>query len=75
LLDIKGLQFIFFNDKRESENHILYFYERNPVGRGLDFDDYPENKSDFVRYALELRCLNPAVDTKKTPLPPLEDLA
>ncbi len=46
-----------------------------PAGRGLDFDDYPENKSDFVRYAVELRCLNPVVDTKKTPLPPVEDLA
>jgi len=34
----------FFNDKRESEDHILHFYERNPAGRGLDFDDYPENQ-------------------------------
>ena len=24
---------------------------------------------------MELRCLNPNIDTKKTPLPPLEDLA
>ena len=53
----------------------MNFYERNPAGRGLDFDDYPENKSDFVRYVVELRCLNPVVDIKKTPLPPLEDLA
>jgi hypothetical protein len=53
----------------------LHFYEHNPAGRGLDFDDYPEDLSDFVRYAAELRCLNPVVDTKKTPLPPLEDLA
>jgi hypothetical protein len=45
------------------------------VGRGLDFDDFPEDKPDFVRYAVELRFLNPVVDTKKTPLPPLEDLA
>ena len=52
----------------------MYFYERNPAGRGLDFDDYPEDKTVFVRYALELRCLNPVVDIKKTPLPPKEYL-
>jgi uncharacterized protein (DUF1330 family) len=75
LLDNKGLHITFFNDKRESEDHILHFYERKPAGRGLDFDEYPETKSDFVRYTVELRCLNPVVDTKKTPLPPLEDLA
>ena len=32
LLDCKGLQFTFFIDKRESENYILHFYERNPAG-------------------------------------------
>ena len=75
MLDNKGLQFTFFKDKRKSEDHIMYFYKRSPAGRGLDFDDYPENQSDSDRYAFELRCLNPVVDTKKTPLPPLEDLA
>jgi len=53
----------------------LNFYERNPAGRGLDFDDYPESKSDFVRYVVELRCLNLVVDIIKPPLPPMEDLA
>ena len=53
----------------------MHFYERNPAGGGLDFDDYPKDKPDFVKYAVELRCLNPVVDTKKTSLPPLEDLA
>ena len=75
MLDRKGLQFTFLNDKREEADHILLFYERNPAGRGLDFDDFPEDKPDFIRYAVELRCLNPVVDTKKTPLPPLEDIA
>ena len=74
MLDRKGLHFNFFNDKREGEDHTLLFYERNPAGRGLNFDELPEAKPDFVRYAIELRCLSPAVDTKKTPLPPLEDL-
>ena len=68
LLDRKGLQFTFLNDKRVGEEHTLLLYERNPAGRGLDFDDFPEDKPDFNRYAVELRCLNPVVDTKKTPL-------
>ena len=50
LLDRKGLHFTFFNDKRVGEDHTLLFYERNPAGRGLDFDDFPEDKPDFVRY-------------------------
>jgi hypothetical protein len=31
---------MFFYDKREGEDHTLYFYERNAAGRGLYFDDY-----------------------------------
>jgi hypothetical protein len=31
--------------------------------------------TDFDRYAAELRCLNPMTDTKRSPLPPLEDLS
>ena len=37
--------------------------------------DYPEDKPDFVRYAMELRCLDHVEDTKKTPIPSLEDLS
>ena len=51
----------------------MHFYERIPVGRGLDFDDHLDDKTNFVRYAVKLRCMNPVVDTKKSPLPPLED--
>ena len=75
LLNNKGLQFTFYNDKREASVHALLLYERNTTGRGLDFDDFPEDKPEFIRYASEFRCLNPVVDTKKTPVPPLEDLA
>jgi hypothetical protein len=75
LLDEKGLRFTFYDNKRIVEEHTLHFYERNPAGRGLDFNDYPDDKPDFVKYAVELRCLNPVVDTKNSPLPPLEDLS
>ena len=75
MLEEKGLLITFYNDKREAAEHTLHFYERNPSGRGLDFDDRPEDKIDFVRYAAELRCMNPMTDTKRSPLPPLEDLS
>jgi hypothetical protein len=58
-----------------AEEHTLHFYERSPAGRGLDFDDHSDDKNNFVGYAVELRCMNPILDTKKSPLPPLEDLA
>ncbi len=74
-LEEKGLRFTFSNDKRVDEEHTIHFYERNSMGRGLEFDDHPEAKSYFVRFAVKLRCLNPIVDTKKNPLPPLEELA
>ena len=64
LLDTKGITYHFLDDKRAWEESTLQFYERNPAGRGLDFDDAPEDKLDFVRYAVELRCLNPLTDTK-----------
>jgi len=74
LLDEKGLRFTFYNNKRVAEEHTLHFFERNPARRGLDFNDYPDDKTDIVRYAVELRFMNPVVDTIKSPPPPLEDL-
>jgi len=75
LLEENGLRFTFYNDKREAQKHTLHFYKRNPARRGLDFDDHPDDKTDFAKYAVELRCLNPIVDTKKSPMLPLEHLA
>ena len=73
LLDTKGIVYHFLDDKGAWEESTLLFYERNPAGRGMDFDDTPENKPDFVRYAVEFRCINPMTDTKKSP--PLVELA
>ncbi len=74
-LERNGLHLTFFNDNREGEDYKMFFHERNLAGRGLDFDDFPEDNPDFVWYTMELRCINPVLDTKKTPLPSLEDLA
>ena len=75
MLDEKGLRLTFYNNRRVEEEHTLHFNERNPTRRGMDFNDHPDDKKDFFRYAVELRCLNPRMDTKTSPLPPLEDLA
>ena len=75
LLDTKDLLVNFIDDDGGTEQHFIQFYERNPAGKGLDFDDAPDDKSDFVRYAVELRCHDPITNTRKTPLPPLEELA
>ena len=56
------------------KEHHLAFYEMNLVGHGLDFTEIPDIKEDFLRYVVELECLNPVANTRKTPLPPLEDL-
>ena len=74
-MDTKDITYHFLDGKGAWEESALQFYERNPAGRGLNFDDAPEDKLDFVRYAVEFRCLNPLMDTKNTPLPPLEELA
>ena len=74
LLDTKDLLVNFIDDNGETDQHYIQFYERNPTGKGLDFDDATYDKSDFVRYAVEIRCQNPITDTKKTPLSPLEEL-
>jgi len=78
ILSLLGTKFILYHlldDKGSWEESLIHFYERNPAGRGLDFDDAPREKPNFTRYAVEFRCLNPLTDTKKSPLPPLEDLA
>jgi len=39
LLQDKDLNFLFINNNNEWEQHDVYFYERNPAERGLDFTD------------------------------------
>ena len=69
------MKFKFYTDRGVREEHYLSFCEKNPAGRGLDFAENPGAKEDYIRYATDLHCLNPVADTRKTPLPPLEDLA
>ena len=64
-----GLQFTFYTDVGCYEESVIYFYEGNPAGRGLDFADNPEQEEVFLRYAVELHCLNPVQDIAQIPLP------
>ena len=62
------------NNERENQHAPIYFYERNPTGRGLDFNDFPEQKADFLRYAVQLNNIKPIRDITKSPLPTLEEI-
>jgi hypothetical protein len=68
-LNEKPLKINFYTDKGAREEHYLSFYERNPAGRGLDFTENPDAKEKYIRYAVDLHCLNPVADTRKTPPP------
>ena len=69
-----GLRFTVIDDKTTRDDRTLQFYERNPARRGLHFNEHPEDKPNFVMYAVELRCLHLVIDTKKKSLPPMEDM-
>lgn len=70
-----GLRFTFADDIGSYEESVLYFYDRNPSGSGLDFAENPEQEEDFMRYAVELHCLKPVHGIAQTPLPQLEEIA
>ena len=38
-------------------------------------NDFPEQHADFLRYAIQLNCINPIRDITKCLLPPLEEIA
>ena len=67
MLDTKDLLVNLIDDIGGTEQHYIQFYERNQAGRGLDFDDALDDKCDFVRYVVELKCQNPITNTKKSP--------
>ncbi len=69
-----GINISLLNNEGEHQHARIYFYERNPTGRGLDFDDFSEQKADFLRYAVQLNCINPIRDITKSSLPPLEEI-
>ena len=75
MLSETRLSFLFVTDIGCYEEGVLYFYERNPAGRGLDFAENPEQEEDFLRYAVELHCLNHVQDIAQYPLVQLDEIA
>ncbi len=65
MLYTKDLRVNFIDDNGGTEQHYIQLYERSPADRGLDFDDAPYDKYDFVRYAVELKCQNPITTITK----------
>ena len=63
------------NDEGTLRDAHILFYDRNPAGRGLDFDDNPADREPFMRYSVNFRCLNPPKDLASRTLPPLEDVS
>ncbi len=52
-----------------------YTSTKGTLKRGLDFAENPEQEEDFLRYAVELHCLNHAKDIAQYALPQLEEIA
>ncbi len=75
ILQEKGINIALLNNDGEYQHAPIFFHERNPAGRGLDFKDFPYQKADFLRYAIRLNCINPIRDIMKNPLPSLEEIA
>ena len=53
----------------------LYFYDRNPSGKELDFDSNPEQKESFSRYAVSFQLQNRTEDLSRLSLPTLSDIS
>jgi hypothetical protein len=52
ILQDKGMNITLINNEGEFQEAPIYFFDRNPVGRGLDFDEIPDQKYNFLRYAI-----------------------
>ena len=76
ILQNRGIKLSIINNDGEYHDTAIYlFYDRNPAGRGLEVDEFPAQKADFLRYAVQFNCINPITDIIKCPLPPLEEIS
>ncbi len=68
ILHHRGIRIALINNDGYFQESDIHFYVRNPAGRGLEFGVFPSQKSDFLRYAVQLNCVNPIRDITKCPL-------
>jgi hypothetical protein len=52
ILQNRGIKLSLINNDGEYQDTTIYFYDMNPAGRGLEFDEFPAQKADFLRYAV-----------------------
>ncbi len=53
----------------------LYFYDRNPAGKELDYDSNPEQKEPFMRYVVSFQLQKRAEDLSRLSLPTLSGIS
>jgi hypothetical protein len=66
--------FITYIARSERESSV-YVMREGPRRTRARLHKETDTKNDFLRYAIDLQCLNPVASTRKMPLPLLEDLA
>ena len=71
-----NLSFVIFS---QEEGYVytsnIYFYDRNPAGKDLDFDCALEQKEPFMMYAVSFQLQNRPKDLSRLSLPYLSDIA
>jgi len=55
---VRGIHIAFPNEEGDYEQTVIYFYGQNFAGRGLDFDENPYHKEDFLTHAVQLTCIH-----------------
>ena len=55
LLDDESILCLFSQEEGYTYISNVYFYDRNPTSKELDFDSSPEQKEPFLRYAVSFQ--------------------
>jgi len=75
LLDDRPLLYPLSQEEGYTYTSNLYFYDRNPTGKELDFDSNPHQKEPFVRYAVSFQLQNITEDLSRISLPTLPNIS
>ncbi len=75
LLEDKPLLCPFSQEEGYTYNNNIYFYDRNPAVKELDFDANPDQKEHFMRYAVSFQLQNRTEDLSRLSLPSLFDIS
>ena len=74
-MDDRPILWPFSQEEGYTYTSNVYFYERNPAGKELDFDSNPEQKEPFMRYAVSFQLQNRKEDLSRLSLPNVSDIA